>query len=129
VIDVSSLNSYANGYGAGTGWATAVNNNGWVGGDCDATCDFHQKGWVYDSSGTLHNSDIQTLMNSVSSGYTFCAVWGITDATNPQILVWGRDSSSIMESFLLTPTPEPSTVILLATGLAGLVAYAWRKRK
>ena len=24
--------------------------------------------------------------------------------------------------------PEPSTLVLLATGLAGLLAYAWRKR-
>jgi hypothetical protein len=28
-----------------------------------------------------------------------------------------------------TSTPEPGTLVLLATGLMGLVAYAWRKRK
>ena len=28
-----------------------------------------------------------------------------------------------------TATPEPSTFILLAAGLAGLLAYAWRKRR
>jgi hypothetical protein len=27
------------------------------------------------------------------------------------------------------PVPEPSTIVLLATGLLGLLAYAWRKRK
>ena len=26
-------------------------------------------------------------------------------------------------------TPEPSTLLLAATGLLGLLAYAWRKRK
>ncbi len=26
-------------------------------------------------------------------------------------------------------TPEPSTLVLLATGLLGLLAYAWRKRR
>ena len=26
-------------------------------------------------------------------------------------------------------TPEPSTLVLLATGLLSLLAYAWRKRK
>jgi len=25
--------------------------------------------------------------------------------------------------------PEPSTLVLLAAGLLGLLAYAWRKRK
>jgi hypothetical protein len=29
----------------------------------------------------------------------------------------------------LTPVPEPSTLALLAAGLAGLLAYAWRKRR
>ena len=28
-----------------------------------------------------------------------------------------------------TPVPEPGTLALLAAGLAGLLAYAWRKRK
>lgn len=27
------------------------------------------------------------------------------------------------------PTPEPATLVLLATGLLGLLAYAWRKRR
>ena len=30
---------------------------------------------------------------------------------------------------IATATPEPGTVALLASGLAGLLAYAWRKRK
>ena len=29
----------------------------------------------------------------------------------------------------LVPTPEPSTIVLVAAGLFGLLAYAWRKRK
>ena len=30
---------------------------------------------------------------------------------------------------ILTPIPEPSTLMLLAAGLVGLLAYAWRKRR
>jgi hypothetical protein len=29
----------------------------------------------------------------------------------------------------LTPTPEPSTIVLVMTGLVGLLAYAWRRRR
>jgi hypothetical protein len=30
---------------------------------------------------------------------------------------------------VLVPIPEPGTLALLAGGLVGLIAYAWRKRK
>jgi probable HAF family extracellular repeat protein len=37
----------------------------------------------------------------------------------------------VTQAFLLTPaaTPEPSALLLAATGMVGLLAYAWRKRK
>jgi hypothetical protein len=36
---------------------------------------------------------------------------------------------SIDQSFAITTTPEPGTLALLGCGLAGLLCYAWRKRK
>jgi hypothetical protein len=65
------------------------------------------------------------LISMNSSG-----VLGINSSN--QILAWGRfnaGGSSLMESFLLSPVPEPSTLLLLASGAIGLLAYAWRKRK
>ena len=32
-------------------------------------------------------------------------------------------------SIVFTSTPEPSTLVLLASGLIGLLCYAWRKRR
>jgi hypothetical protein len=37
---------------------------------------------------------------------------------------WGR-----IDNFAVSSVPEPSTIVLLVTGLIGLLAYAWRKRK
>ena len=34
-----------------------------------------------------------------------------------------------MPAVILHEAPEPSTILLAATGLLGLLAYAWRKRK
>jgi hypothetical protein len=56
--------------------------------------------------------------------------------TNPTInyLAWGvfDHSNGTVQNVTLSvnvQTPEPSTLALLLTGLAGLLAYAWRKRR
>jgi hypothetical protein len=38
-------------------------------------------------------------------------------------------SSPAFDNFSLTVVPEPGTLAIIATGLLGLLAYAWRKRK
>jgi hypothetical protein len=37
--------------------------------------------------------------------------------------------TAVAPQVTFTPVPEPSTLVLLATGLISLVCYAWRKRK
>ena len=39
------------------------------------------------------------------------------------------DNLVLSDSFIPSPIPEPGTLVLMATGLFGLLAYAWRKRR
>ena len=49
---------------------------------------------------------------------------GDTRTTDP-------DSAGWIDNYVLDDpkVPEPGTLVLLATGLIGLLCYAWRKRK
>ena len=55
------------------------------------------------------------------------------DATSQQLRAYvGGDNNVEINAYQLrdvTPTPEPGTVILIVTGMIGLLAYAWRKRR
>jgi len=53
------------------------------------------------------------------SSFTFDAAVGFNNA--------GSNSENAQLQWVATP--EPTTLVLLATGLIGLLAYAWRKRK
>lgn len=70
---------------------------------------------------------------------------GITVASNPApasflnnsrfavgagVVTGGLPYTGLMDNFKIEGTvPEPSTCVLVATGLLGLLCYAWRKRK
>ena len=41
----------------------------------------------------------------------------------------GSDNDGTVFSLNLNPTPEPSTLVLLAAGALGVLGYAWRKRR
>ena len=60
-------------------------------------------------------------------GWTLVAPMDINNLG--QIVGVGTNPSGEDHAFLLTPTPEPSTLVLLSAGAAGLLARAWRRRK
>ncbi len=89
-----------------------------------------QAAWV-DYNGTAAGA---TLLNTLlaagqGTGWTLTRAYGVD--SNGDIALRAVNASGKNEGALLTPvpTPEPSTLLLAVGGLAGLLAYAWRKGK
>jgi probable HAF family extracellular repeat protein len=98
--------------------AQGINNEGQVVGywAFDPINPYHA--FLY-SGGTV--TDLNTVIDS-SSGWTLQDATGIND--QGQIVGYGLNSSGQQDAFLLTPTPEPATVSLLALG--GLAIFRRR---
>ena len=78
----------------------------------------------------LYSNGSMTDLNSLidpASGWTLHYAFAINDSG--QIVGTGNNSLRQAHAFLLTPTPEPSTLALLAAGAGSLLLMAWRRRK
>ena len=79
--------------------------------------------------GTVNGGDLNTVL----SNFQQTGVWAQGDF-NYDGTVNGADLNMVLSNFqqhvsVTGAVPEPSSLLLIAAGLAGLLAYAWRKRK
>ena len=86
------------------------------------------RAWV-DYNGTAAGMTLLSTLLAPGQGTGWTVLgWASAIDDNGDIAIrQGQHSGE--QACILTPTPEPSTLLLAVGGLAGLLAYAWRKRK
>ena len=75
----------------------------------------------------VNGGPMQDLNSLISSNWTLEDAVAINN--KGQIVGYGVNPSGQTDVFLLTPTPEPSTVALLGVAAISLLGWAWRRRK
>jgi probable HAF family extracellular repeat protein len=101
--------------------AAAINNIGQVVGN-SYTAEYNLHAFLY-SNGMM--TDLNNMI-ATASGWTLENANAINDVG--QIVGWGYNSLGQEHAFLLTPTPEPASIILLGVGVLSVFAYAWQRR-
>jgi hypothetical protein len=84
-----------------------------------------------DGGSTVFDEDYRGKDNGSMLHYTYTATSDTMSLSfTPQVANGGEWNSFQFNAFSnQVATPEPGTLVLLGTGLIGLLAYAWRKRK
>ena len=83
-----------------------------------------------DLNGTVNGADLTTVL----SNYNKTGEYWYQGDFDRNGTVNGADLTTVLSNYnqhvsLGAAVPEPSTLLLAAAGLVGLLAYAWRKRK
>jgi hypothetical protein len=113
-------------FGSGVTNSPAINDLGQVVGSYDLTTG---GGSSFIWSQTTGMRDLKSLVDSSANGWSLGRPMSINDAG--QIVGVGIDRSGFNEAFLLTPLPEPSTLILFAVGstMGGAAVWRWRRNQ
>ncbi len=108
--------------GGADSYAYGINDSGQVVGVA-WNSNQYEHAFLY-SGGTMY--DVNSLIPT-TSGWTVDAAEAIN--AEGEIVGYGTNSSGQTHALLLTPTPEPSTFVLVGVGAISLAAYAWQKRR
>jgi hypothetical protein len=81
---------------------------------------------------TVDGSDLNTVLSNYNGVFTGDA-WALGDFNGDET-VDGSDLNTVLSNYnqhsgVGAAVPEPSTLLLAAAGLVGLLAYGWRRRK
>lgn len=112
--------------GAGFTSARGINDSGLIVGYADRGFEINTS-FLYTGGGTGgENSANYSILNFFPSGSFSQAANGINNAGQ---IVGSYSNSTGTHGFLATPVPEPSTWLMLTTGLVGLLGYGWRRER
>lgn len=103
-------------------FATAINNSGQIVGSSSFAGSNHA--FVYLGNGPMQ--DLNGLIDP-ASGWTLSNAFDIND--RGQIVGEGISPSGETHAFLLNPVPEPSSLIIFATGGIVSAGWSWRRRR
>jgi hypothetical protein len=82
----------------------------------------------FDSNGIINGYDLNVVLSNYGSGYYMNV--GLSNLeTTASDLGGGANTQAAGVSASAAVVPEPGMVALLASGLLGWLAYAWRKRR
>lgn len=92
--------------------------------------------WLEDSTAFYYDGEEMYNLNDLISSLSIASLgeFYLTDAlginNSTQIIAWGyyENDPETNRSFLLTPIPEPSTMLLFGAGVAGIAGIARRKK-
>lgn len=158
-VAYSDANFYGGDYSFGRDWGWWLDPNAWTGNDAVGTFHFTGVApGYYDVSATWYSeytSRCPDVVYSITENSTtldyhadqtvtpdepvydgvpwktmFTSIY-IGDGTADVSVAWGSGDGYVSADAvrLTAAVPEPSVLALLVTGLLGLLAYAWRKRK